>query len=50
MKEIFNFVQGLTSYDEFEYILYSNPKIWKWLQELVPDGVADDDCPFMTIP
>lgn len=59
MKEIFNFVQGLTSYDEFEYILYSNPEIWKWLQGLVPDDIApddiapddiaDDDCPFRKI-
>ena len=49
MKEVFDFVQGLTLYDEFEYILYSNPEIWKWLQGLVPDDIADGDCPFRKI-
>lgn len=46
MKEVFDFVEGKMSFDEFEAELYLKPEIWKWLQALVPSDIENPECRF----
>ena len=46
MKAVLNFVQGKLTYDEFETEFLSNPEIWDWIQNLVPDDIDDIRCDF----
>lgn len=46
MKAVFDFVQGKLSYNEFEIEFILHPEIWDWIQALVPENIADADCPF----
>ncbi len=49
MKAVFDFVQGKLSYDEFEIEFVLCPEIWTWIQNLVPENIADSNCPFRAL-
>lgn len=49
MQVVFDFVQGLIGDEEFEYIIYATPSIWKWVQELVPEDIESPDCGFRKV-
>ena len=41
MKQVFDFVQGKLSYDEFEAEFTLHPEIWTWVQQLIPQDITD---------
>ena len=49
MKQVFDFVQGKLSYDEFEAEFTLHPEIWTWVQQLIPQDITDAGCPFRAI-
>ncbi len=49
VKEIFDYVSGKMSHEEFEAELYTNPDLWDEIQSLVPEDIADPDCPFRQV-
>lgn len=49
VKEIFDYVSGKISHEEFEAELYINPNLWDEIQSLVPQDIADPNCPFRQV-
>ena len=46
MQEVFDYLRGKISNQEFESLCESKPEIWQWLQSLVPEDIRSPDCEF----
>lgn len=46
MTEIYDYVAGTISHEEFEAELYIHPDLWDEIQSLIPADISGPDCPF----